>query len=83
MSSRRHALCLGHNDRARRRAVSVPWIATRKGSQMSDVLEGTASPVDATVETPVVYPLGVSRPPLEITDLPTPEEVYGVARFGR
>jgi hypothetical protein len=29
-----------------------------------------------------VYPLGVSRPPLEITDLPSPEEVFDVAHLG-
>jgi hypothetical protein len=28
------------------------------------------------------YQLGVSRPPLEVADLPTPEEVWGVARVG-
>ena len=28
------------------------------------------------------YELGVSRPPLEVTDLPTPEEVFGVDRIG-
>jgi hypothetical protein len=28
------------------------------------------------------YQLGVSRPPLEILDLPTPEEVFGVERLG-
>jgi len=28
------------------------------------------------------YPLGVSRPPLTITDLPEPEEVFGVRRLG-
>ena len=28
------------------------------------------------------YPLGVSRPPLEIADLPTPEEVFGVQTIG-
>src|SRR5918998_1536501 len=28
------------------------------------------------------YPLGVSRPPLELGDLPTPEEVFGVRRIG-
>jgi hypothetical protein len=29
------------------------------------------------------YQLGVSRPPLEIADLPTPEEVWGVPHVGR
>jgi hypothetical protein len=28
------------------------------------------------------YPLGVSRPPLALTDLPAPEEVFGVGRMG-
>jgi hypothetical protein len=28
------------------------------------------------------FPLGVSRPPLELTDLPEPEEVFGVSRIG-
>ncbi len=50
---------------------------------MSDVVQDPVAPVRPTVETPGAYPLGVSRPPLEITDLPTPEEVFGVARFGR
>jgi hypothetical protein len=36
----------------------------------------TTGPVTTT------YPLGVSRPPLEVTDLPTPEEVWGVSRIG-
>lgn len=29
------------------------------------------------------HQLGVSRPPLEVTDLPTPEEVWGVSQIGR
>ena len=29
------------------------------------------------------YQLGVSRPPLEVADLPTPEEVWQVPKFGR
>src|SRR5918996_1096411 len=28
------------------------------------------------------YPLGVSRPPLDVVDLPTPEEVFGVSTIG-
>jgi hypothetical protein len=32
--------------------------------------------------TAPAYELGVSRPPLEVTDLPTPEEVFGVPRLG-
>ena len=28
------------------------------------------------------YPLGVSRPPLDVVDLPTPEEVFGVQTIG-
>jgi hypothetical protein len=28
------------------------------------------------------YPLGVSRPPLDVTDLPEPEEVFGVRHIG-
>ena len=28
------------------------------------------------------YPLGVSRPPLELADLPRPEEAFGVRRIG-
>ncbi|MGH2788874.1 MAG: Nramp family divalent metal transporter [Actinomycetota bacterium] len=28
------------------------------------------------------YPLGVSRPPLSMADLPTPEEVFGVQKMG-
>jgi hypothetical protein len=36
----------------------------------------TTGPVTTT------YPLGVSRPPLEVADLPTPEEVWGVPRVG-
>ena len=30
-----------------------------------------------------VYPLGVSRPPLEVADLPEPEQVFGVEHLGR
>lgn len=40
---------------------------------MSDTVVG---PVAGT------YQLGVSRPPLEVNDLPTPEEVWGVPRVG-
>ena len=29
------------------------------------------------------YPLGVSRPPLEVMDLPSPEEVFGVPHLGK
>ena len=29
------------------------------------------------------YPLGVSRPPLDLADLPTPEEVFNVPHLGR
>ncbi|MDQ3947173.1 MAG: Nramp family divalent metal transporter [Actinomycetota bacterium] len=38
-----------------------------------------------TVTGPVVggtHPLGVSRPPLDVADLPTPEEVFGVPKVG-
>lgn len=49
---------------------------------MSDVVDGAARST-GTVEAPSRYPLGVSRPPLEITDLPTPEEVFKCSRFGR
>ena len=31
----------------------------------------------------VISQIGVSRPPLEVTDLPTPEEVWGVSHVGR
>src|SRR5687768_5897445 len=34
-------------------------------------------------ETGRTYQLGVSRPPLEVADLPTPEEVWRVPRVGR
>lgn len=51
---------------------------------MSDVVQDRVTPVDdVTVEVADTYQLGVSRPPLEVTDLPTPEEAFGVARFGR
>jgi hypothetical protein len=36
-------------------------------------------PASRTVAT---YPLGVSRPPLEVADLPEPEEVFGVRHLG-
>ena len=32
--------------------------------------------------TPATYQLGVSRPPLQVVDLPTPEEVWRVPRVG-
>ena len=35
-----------------------------------------------TEPTVTTYPLGVSRPPLDVADLPTPEEVWGVSRVG-
>ncbi|MGH9040668.1 MAG: Nramp family divalent metal transporter [Acidimicrobiia bacterium] len=36
-----------------------------------------------TKRSGVMSQIGVSRPPLEVTDLPTPEEVWGVPRVGR
>jgi hypothetical protein len=38
---------------------------------------------DTGVRSVGTYQLGVSRPPLELADLPTPEEVWGVPRVGR
>src|ERR687896_1508646 len=35
------------------------------------------------VETARLHPLGVSRPPLEVADLPPPEQVFGVEHLGR
>jgi hypothetical protein len=35
-----------------------------------------------TAPTPTEYPLGVSRPPLGVADLPEPEEVFSVRRLG-
>lgn len=50
---------------------------------MSDVVQDAVELVDdLIVEPPGTFPLGVSRPALELTDLPTPEEVFGVSRFG-
>ncbi len=42
---------------------------------MSDAIDRTEPAVDG-------YRLGVSRPDLEVLDLPTPEEVFGVTRLG-
>jgi hypothetical protein len=36
----------------------------------------------ATPTGQATYPLGVSRPPLAVSDLPTPEEVFGISRLG-
>jgi hypothetical protein len=41
------------------------------------------SDIVADRELHAFRPLGVSRPPLEIADLPTPEEVWNVPRVGR
>lgn len=38
---------------------------------------------DVSVPRGQTYPLGVSRPPLEVADLPTPEEVFDVPHLGR
>lgn len=38
---------------------------------------------DAAVPRGDTYPLGVSRPPLGLADLPTPEEVFNVPHLGR
>jgi hypothetical protein len=38
---------------------------------------------DAAVPRVATYPLGVSRPPLDLADLPTPEEVFNVPHLGR
>ncbi len=38
--------------------------------------------VSTAAARPANYPLGVSRPPLEIADLPTPEQVFKVKRLG-
>lgn len=43
------------------------------------VCKDSGVPASRTVET---YPLGASRPPLEVADLPEPEEVFGVRRLG-
>lgn len=37
---------------------------------------------EAGVAAGAAQPLGVGRPPLAVADLPTPEEVFGVARLG-
>jgi hypothetical protein len=40
--------------------------------------------MSATEDSPQAsqYGLGVSRPPLRVANLPTPEEVFGVPRLG-
>jgi hypothetical protein len=47
---------------------------------MSDVVDGARSL--GTVEAPGTYQLGVSRPPLELIDLPSPEESFKCSEFG-
>ncbi|MGQ0630559.1 MAG: Nramp family divalent metal transporter [Sporichthyaceae bacterium] len=49
---------------------------------MSQVLDPSVSPPDDAPPAGT-FPLGVSRPPLEMADLPTPEEVWGVPQVGR
>lgn len=41
-----------------------------------------AKDVDARASQSTEYPLGVSRPPLAVADLPEPEEVFKVSRLG-
>jgi hypothetical protein len=41
-------------------------------------MDRTTAPPPGTAD----YQLGVSRPPLEVADLPTPEEVFGVPHLG-
>jgi hypothetical protein len=43
---------------------------------------GTEAVVTEVQRSSRTYPLGVSRPDLEVADLPTPEEVFGVSRIG-
>lgn len=52
---------------------------------MSDVVvePRVVAPFDVGKRTGGVHPLGVSRPPLEVADLPSPEQVFGVERLGR
>ncbi len=40
------------------------------------------TPADEPGASQGTYELGVSRPPLEVLDLPTPEEVFGVEKVG-
>ncbi|MGH2556011.1 MAG: Nramp family divalent metal transporter [Actinomycetota bacterium] len=40
------------------------------------------SELDTAARPGQTHPLGVSRPPLDVVDLPTPEEVFGVSRLG-
>ncbi|MGQ0464873.1 MAG: Nramp family divalent metal transporter [Sporichthyaceae bacterium] len=49
---------------------------------MSQVLDPPVPPSDDAAPAGT-YALGVSRPPLEMANLPTPEEVWGVERVGR
>ncbi len=49
---------------------------------MSQVID-ERGPAPDDPPAPATYPLGVSRPPLEMADLPTPEEVWGVPNVGR
>jgi hypothetical protein len=48
---------------------------------MSSTIDTPTSSV--RIETALVHQLGVSRPPLEVADLPQPEQVFGVAHLGR
>jgi hypothetical protein len=52
---------------------------------MSKVVQDAlvAERVDSPARTGGTYPLGVSRPPLDLADLPSPEEAFGVERLGR
>ena len=52
---------------------------------MSSTIDSPLDSIQVEAATPGarVHPLGVSRPPLEVDDLPQPEQVFGVEHLGR
>jgi len=52
---------------------------------MSSTIDSPLDSIQVETVTPSapVHPLGVSRPPLEVADLPQPEQVFGVEHLGR
>src|SRR5690606_16446476 len=68
------------------RSPAAPWSSTPRSECDSGLILGLVGPAERDhperQEAEMSHPLGVSRPDLEVTDLPTPEEVFKVPRIG-
>src|SRR5918992_4611146 len=72
----------GYLKHARRTRATISVLIHCRGVVVGGIDMGVTEDVRRTDALAGEFPLGVSRPPLGLADLPAPEEVFGVGRMG-